>query len=720
MAGGRTSPQAGSRPVLAGVEHDGPGRLLLTGRGAPAGAAEMVLREVATGRERPVAVDGTDGDGFAARIDVDAPAAGPGGSWVGAWELALRAEDGAPPVPVEAFDAEAAAAPVVLLGAGAAFDAQAVRGPAGTAAVVIRPLPEVRHVHVGAATLEVEGTLPAVDGGIDGGVQLVGRHRESHAERVGEAHATDGGFTATLALEPLLDGAGEHDLWDLHLRVPGVRGDVRLAVRHGELAAAPAAAAYPERHLHAHGVERVVRPYLTQRAGLSVRVLAPEQVAQGSEDERRWPTWARFAAPLLAVLRLVAMAVAARWIARGRPQRGAGEQVGSAAAERTKVYILIYHAFGMGGTIRTVLNLAGGLAHEHDVELVSMVRRKDEPFFPLPEGVRLTTIDDRRPGARPSASWGRRLLDRCPSLLTHDQDWVFHDASLRQDVQLARTLRALPANAVVIGTRPAQNIMIARLAPPDVRTVGQEHMNFHAHRPGLARAIARTYRDLDALTVLTDADRADYEQRLEGAPVRVVRIPNALPPLPGPDATLDAPVVIAAGRLTTQKGFDLLIDAFAGVVRERPEWTLRIFGAGRKRAELRQRIIDRELYNNVFLMGKTPRLGEELAQASIFALSSRYEGFGMVIIEAMSKGVPVVSFDCPRGPGEIIEDGVDGVLVPPEDVERFAAALLRLIDDEALRRRMGAAAHETARRYEIERIAQDWHALLASLEEPRG
>jgi glycosyltransferase involved in cell wall biosynthesis len=194
----------------------------------------------------------------------------------------------------------------------------------------------------------------------------------------------------------------------------------------------------------------------------------------------------------------------------------------------------------------------------------------------------------------------------------------------------------------------------------------------------------------------------------------VVRIPNALPRMDGGVADGTAKVVVAAGRLTPQKGFDLLIAAFASVARRHPDWQLRIFGSGRERAQLEQLVAEHGLAGQISLKGAAQRLGDRLAEASVFALSSRFEGFGIVILEAMSKGLAVVSFDCPRGPGEIIADGRDGILVPNGDVEAFTRALLAVIEDEPTRRRLAAAGAETARAYDIAAIGARWEELLAS------
>jgi glycosyltransferase involved in cell wall biosynthesis len=204
---------------------------------------------------------------------------------------------------------------------------------------------------------------------------------------------------------------------------------------------------------------------------------------------------------------------------------------------------------------------------------------------------------------------------------------------------------------------------------------------------------------------------------LDGS-TRLVRIPNAVP---GPSfaiSELTSRIVVAAGRLSYQKGFDLLIGAFAKVAALHPDWTLRIFGRGPRRKALQRLIDEHGLGDNVVLMGTDPSLGEHMANASLFVLSSRFEGLPMVMLEAMSKGLPIVSFDCPTGPGELIGHGQDGILVPDGDADALAAGMLDLIGDEDKRRRYGAAAAEAATRFSLNEVGAQWETLFASLKNP--
>jgi glycosyltransferase involved in cell wall biosynthesis len=391
--------------------------------------------------------------------------------------------------------------------------------------------------------------------------------------------------------------------------------------------------------------------------------------------------------------------------ARSSP-RGAVEAPDRPATIR----ILLLNAYAMGGTTRTVLNQAGYLARANDVEIISLLRKRKQPFFPFPPGVRVTVLDDR---VDPPGRLGR-LLSRLPSLLTPEADRSFGSLSLWTDLRLARRIRR-ERSGVLMATRPSLNLLVAELAGPGVVTIGQDHMNLGSYRDPIRREIGRRYGGLTALTVLTSAASTEYREALAGRPVRIVRIPNALPAMDGGMSQHDPKVMIAAGRLTPQKGFDLLIQAFTEVAAKHPEWVLRIFGSGRLEAKLTKMIAEHRLTENVVLKPSTRRLGHELAGASVYVLSSRFEGMPMVVIEAMSKGLAVVGFDCPHGPADLITHLSDGLLVPPKDVAELSAALLHVIEDEELRRRLGRQAEESARAYDLEVVGALWDGLLAEL-----
>ncbi|MEE1928936.1 glycosyltransferase family 4 protein [Streptomyces sp. TRM 70351] len=382
-----------------------------------------------------------------------------------------------------------------------------------------------------------------------------------------------------------------------------------------------------------------------------------------------------------------------------------------------RIAFLIHHAYGIGGTIRTTFNSASALAEQHDVEVVSVFRHRDRPALePGPE-VRLRHLVDLRPGS-PGFD-GEDPEHARPARRYPRADGHYGRYSGLTDRRVTEYLRSTDAD-VVVGTRPGINTQIARYAPPGPVLVGQEHLTLACHSRRLRLTLRDAYPRLDALTTVTETDARDYRSRMRLPGVRVEAVPNGVPAPRTAPADPAAKWVIAAGRLAPAKRFDLLLRAFAQVVAERPDWRLRIYGAGPQRERLRACIDHLELYNHAFLMGPAHPIESEWLKGSLAASSSSLESFGMTIVEAMRCGLPVVATRCPHGPAEIIRDGEDGRLVAVNDPDALAAGLLGLISDEDLRRRMGRAAIENARRYDPARVAERYTDLFTALLARRG
>ncbi|MEV2213312.1 glycosyltransferase family 4 protein [Streptomyces sp. NPDC050997] len=370
-----------------------------------------------------------------------------------------------------------------------------------------------------------------------------------------------------------------------------------------------------------------------------------------------------------------------------------------------KISFLLHNAYGIGGTITTTFNLAQALAERHDVEIVSVLRHREHPNFTLDPRVSLRPLVDLRQEKE-------HPLHLRPAKVFPRSEYRHGQYSELTDQRIGECLATIDAD-VVIGTRPGLNVHLALQAPRHVARVGQEHLTLDNHSPRLRGALRAAYRRLDALTTVTEADAAAYRRKMRLPGVRVEALPNSVPDpgLPAADGT--AKVVVAAGRLVPVKRYDLLIEAFAMVVAERPDWQLRIYGKGEEHDRLRGLISELGLYNNVFLMGAVAPMEAEWVKGSIGAAASNFEPFGMTIVEAMRCGLPVVSTDCPHGPAEIIEDGVDGRLVPVGDRDAMGAALLELVRDDEHRRRMGRAALENARRFAPGPVVEQAERLLA-------
>ncbi|MGZ8245560.1 glycosyltransferase family 4 protein [Methylomagnum sp.] len=283
------------------------------------------------------------------------------------------------------------------------------------------------------------------------------------------------------------------------------------------------------------------------------------------------------------------------------------------------------------------------------------------------------------------------------------------------------------APELVISFMDTTNVAVLRaLSGSGVPVIATEHNDPRMHPIGWRWSLLRrlTYPQASRVTLLT-ADAAGWAETLWPG-WRVAVMPNPVeppsrPPQAEPPAQFGRHTIAAMGRLVPQKGFDLLIEAFATLAPRFGDWHLVVFGEGAERAALERQIAQLGLEGRVSLPGVVKAPETILPLADLFAVSSRYEGFCLVLAEAMALGLPVISFNCPTGPSEIVRDGEDGLLVPPEDTDALAAAMARLMTDEAERRRLGQNARQAAQRYAPARIMAEWETLIAEvMAEARG
>lgn len=363
---------------------------------------------------------------------------------------------------------------------------------------------------------------------------------------------------------------------------------------------------------------------------------------------------------------------------------------------KTRLTVVIHTLFG-GGAEYTVAQLVNSwYQRSYDVTLVTLGSAKSDKYIVSDDvhRVSLNVMSESRNGFHAIANNARRLLKLRRAILQSKPDVVVSFVDKTNTLTLLST----------IGSK-VPVVVSERIDP--------------RHEP-LGRIWSRlrrwSYRRCAALVVQTESVRQFMAKTINGITINV--IPNCVWPTNTADSTrilkTGAHQILAVGRLAHQKGFDLLIRAFSQVSQQHADWHLTILGEGDQRTDLEQLLRDLQLESRVFLPGWVDNPRIDMQSADILVLPSRYEGFPNVLLEAMSFGRPVVSSDCPSGPNEIIQDNVNGLLVPTEDVESLAAALNNLIVDEQLRNRLGANAVNVSDRYRPDVILDQWDAVLTA------
>ena len=373
-------------------------------------------------------------------------------------------------------------------------------------------------------------------------------------------------------------------------------------------------------------------------------------------------------------------------------------------------------ALYMAGGVERVLTLKANYFAEHfgyDITII-LTEGKDKPlFYPLSDRIKIVNLDVNFEELW-TCSFVKKVFVYLSKQRIFKQRLTAELMRIRPDITVSLLRREINfINDIKDGSRKIGEIHINRA----------NYRNFKSDNENCLKRLFAKYwshsllghlRKLDSLVVLTDKDREAWTELNN-----VVTIPDPLPFTPTKSSLQTEKRVIAIARYSYEKGMDLLLQAWAEVERQCEDWRLDVFGDGDTSSyeHLIDNLgIDR---NRCGLNARTNDVEREYCNSSIFALSSRFEGFGMVMIEAMACGLPVVAFNCPWGPQEIVNNGEDGLLIEAGNVSALAKGLRSLMSSPEKRKSMSEAAQKNAQRFKIEYIAQQWQQLFETVKNKR-
>lgn len=365
-----------------------------------------------------------------------------------------------------------------------------------------------------------------------------------------------------------------------------------------------------------------------------------------------------------------------------------------------KILVFI-HSLSGGGAERVTTSLAAHWAKKGRSITVVTLTSSDCDFFELHSDVKRIALN---------------LADDSGNML------VGLVQNLRRIIALRRVIRQTEPD-LAIGMMATANVLLAlaTLGLSPLRSIGSERTHPPAYPLGILWNWLRrvSYMRLTAVTALTYESAVWLKEHTGARLVAVIPNPTSWPlptqaPRIIPESFCDSgrQMLLAVGRLSEEKQFDVLLDAFRALADQYPSWDLVILGEGPLRPMLHAQLRMMSLDHRVFLPGRAGNMRDWYERADLFVMSSRFEGFPNALVEALAHGLPAVSFDCDTGPRDIIRSEVDGLLVPGNDVVKMTAALARLMGDADLRARYAERAVEARERFSMGKIAKMWEELF--------
>lgn len=379
--------------------------------------------------------------------------------------------------------------------------------------------------------------------------------------------------------------------------------------------------------------------------------------------------------------------------------------------EIMKIFYIYTALVTKGGADRVIIEKANWLAERGcDVSIVTDTQLGRQPIFPLSSKVKLIDL-----GIDFSKEYGHSFVVRtfCYYCLMRRYRIKLTDLLMMEKPDIVMTLLGREISFLTKIKDGSKKMGEAHTIKHNIRNfhlLEQKNILFHYMTKYFRWRMDCQVNHLDALVVLTKQQIADWPRK-----VPKYAIPNALPFYPESVSTCENKRAIIVGRYTEAKGYDYMVEAWRIVHSKHPDWTIHTFAMGEDEDRIRKKIQSYGLQETIIMNPPTDNIMEEYLNSSICIVSSVFEGFSMVLIEAMACGLPCVSFDCPHGPRAIIKDGEDGYLIEYLNVQALADGICKLIEDKELRKEMGRKGRLNVLRFSRDTVMQQWVNLFESL-----
>lgn len=351
-----------------------------------------------------------------------------------------------------------------------------------------------------------------------------------------------------------------------------------------------------------------------------------------------------------------------------------------------KICFFIGNLSNAGGTEKVTTLIANSLSEKkYDISILSLVDGK-VPFFELNKNIKIYSL--------------------------YTQKVSFKKNYLGVVYRLRNFIKSQGFDALVVVDSISCIFTIPALWGLSVKHICWEHFNFLNNNGTRLRDLGRMWaaKSCDIVVTLTEKDKELWLTNIKNVKAKIIAVPNPIVQLNNnKQPNLDSKIVLSVGRLVDVKGFDLLLKAWKTINEIEPEWKLYIVGDGEERKDLEDLAAKLKILNSIQFLGRQSNVSQFYENCSFYCLSSRFEGFPMVLLEAQTFGLPIVSFDCDTGPAEIIVEGESGFLAKSGDVQDLTIKMLKMMDsseDEYMM--MSKSAYQNSKQYSINKIVTYW------------